>query len=346
MIMISVVIPIYNSSKYIRQCISSVLSQSFQDFELLLVNDGSTDNSLSICKNYEKRDSRVVIIDKKNEGVDEARFTGLKMAKGEYVTFIDSDDWIEPNTLMKMMNYAEMYSCDYVEVGMHRVLDKRGYIKRKSISPVLGLIQYPELFDKYYLSFFGYNILAVNMCGKLYRRDSLKKAILKPSGLKMGEDLYFNMMLFPYLNSIYLSDYIGYNYRFGGMTSKYNPSLYVDLKYLYQKKKELIEYYDYHKADDYIRYELINVFKSDVIQKIRFHTESEDRIINGIEEELKDIIWADISSLKKEYLSKSFPQAIIMKDSKKIYELCKEEVHDTKLEWMLKRVASRTLQYI
>lgn len=344
--MVSIIVPIYNTSKYLKQCISSVLSQSYLDFELLLVNDGSTDNSLSICKYYEKCDSRVIIIDKKNEGVDKARFTGLKMAKGEFVTFIDSDDWIEPDYLMCLMNYAEMYSCDYVEVGRQRVLDKHGLIKRKSVSPVLGLIQQPKLFDEYYISFFGYNILPVSVWGKLYRKVVLNDACLNPSGLKMGEDLYFNMMLFPYLKSIYLSDYIGYNYRFGGMTSKYNPSLYMDLKYLYQKKKELIEYYDYHKADDYIRYELINVYKSDVIQKIRFHTESEDRIINGIEEELKDIIWADISSLKKEYLSKSFPQAIIMKDSKKIYELCKEEVHDTKLEWMLKRVASRTLQYI
>ena len=316
--MISIIVPIYNSSKFLKKCISSVLSQSYTSFELILVNDGSLDNSFSYCKEYERHDSRIIVIDKENEGVDKARFSGLKVAKGEYVTFIDSDDWVEHDYLMNLMNYAEKYCCDYVEVGMQRVLDKHGFIKKKSVSPVLGLIQQPELFDNYYISFFGYNILAVNMCGKLYRRDSLKKAILKPSGLKMGEDLYFNMMLFPYLNSIYLSDYIGYNYRFGGMTSKYNPSLYVDLKYLYQKKKELIEYYDYHKADDYIRYELINVFKSDVIQKIRFHTESEDRIINGIEEELKDIIWADISSLKKEYLSKSFPQAIIMKDSKKI----------------------------
>lgn len=344
--MVSIIVPIYNTSFFLRRCINSILSQTYEDLELILINDGSTDNSLNICMEYARKDSRVFIVDKKNEGVDKARHEGVKIANGKYLLFVDSDDWIEPETVMNMINIAERYNCDYVEVGMQRVLDKHGLIKRKYVSPVLGLIQQPGLFDNYYISFFGYNILPVNIWGKLYRRDSIEKACLKPSGLKMGEDLYFNLMLFPYLKKIYISDYIGYNYRFGGMTSKYNPTLFSNLKFLYQKKKELIEYYDYHKADDYIRYELINVFKTDIIQKIRFQKESEDRIINGIEEELKDIIWADISSLKKEYLSKSFPQAIIMKDSKKIYELCKEEVHDTKLEWMLKRVASRTLQYI
>lgn len=344
--MVSIIVPIYNTSKYIRRCLDSVLSQSYSDFELILVNDGSTDSSLSICKDYEKRDSRVLIINKENEGVDKARFDGLNRSNGKYVTFIDSDDWIESDTIMHMTNLAEKYFCDYVEVGMQRVMDEYGLIKRKSVSPVIGIIQQPELFDKYYISFFGYNILPINIWGKLYRKEVLSRACLKPSGLKMGEDLYFNLILFPHLRRIYISDYIGYNYRFGGMTSKYNPFLYMNLKYLYHKKKELIEYYDYHKADDYIKYELINVFRSDIIQKIRFRIKPDIQIVNEIFEELKDSTWLDIRSLKKDYLSKSFPHAIINSDAQKIFELCKDEANCTYYTWMLKRITSWLLHFI
>ena len=343
--MVSVIIPVYNTSKYLKQCISSVLSQSYSDIELIMINDGSTDNSLTVCKEFERLDSRIIVIDKKNEGVDKARFIGLKVANGEFVTFIDSDDWIEPETLRIMMDYAEKYDCDYVEVGMQRVLDKHGFIKRKYVSPVLGLIQQPELFDKYYISFLGYNILPVNIWGKLYRRDSIEKACLKPSGLKMGEDLYFNLMLFPYLNSIYLSDYIGYNYRFGGMTSRYNPTLFTNLKYLYLKKKEFINKYSYFKANDFIRYEIVNVFKSDIRQKILYKYCDKESLLLQIENELNDPVWRDVQEISNaDYLKTPFVKALIQRDSYACLELMVKQVNKDVLKYNLKKIIAKLLQ--
>ena len=93
--MVSIIIPIFNTAKYLRKCVDSVLGQTYKDIECVLVNDGSTDGSIVLCQEYLNKDKRVVLIDKSNEGVDKARFDGLFKAKGEYVMFVDSDDWLE-----------------------------------------------------------------------------------------------------------------------------------------------------------------------------------------------------------------------------------------------------------
>ena len=96
---ISIVIPVYNSEKYLKRCIKSVLKQTYIHFELILVNDGSTDKSLEICNEYKKRDNRIKVINKKNEGSIKARKAGIESATSDYITFIDSDDWIHSKTL-------------------------------------------------------------------------------------------------------------------------------------------------------------------------------------------------------------------------------------------------------
>ena len=100
--MVSVIIPIYNCEKYLNECISSVLGQTYKDFELILVDDGSTDNSLNICYEFAKKDSRIIVIHQENGGVSSARNKGLKNAKGEFITFVDSDDYVE-NDWLKML---------------------------------------------------------------------------------------------------------------------------------------------------------------------------------------------------------------------------------------------------
>lgn len=107
---VSVIVPIYNSELYLGECIVSILNQTYTDLEIILINDGSTDNSLDICKYYKNKDSRIIIIDKKNEGVASARNTGLNLATGMYVAFVDSDDVILHNlyeTLVGMLHDSD-----------------------------------------------------------------------------------------------------------------------------------------------------------------------------------------------------------------------------------------------
>ena len=94
--LVSIIVPVFNVEKYLRQCLDSILGQTFNQFEVIIVNDGSTDNSGAICQEYEARDNRIVYLEKENGGVSEARNLGLDFATSEYIIFIDSDDWIEP----------------------------------------------------------------------------------------------------------------------------------------------------------------------------------------------------------------------------------------------------------
>ena len=114
---ISIIVPVYNAEKYLNQCIQSILNQTFSDLEVILVDDGSKDNSFEICKEFQKIDSRIKVLNQENKGAGAARNVGLAIAKGEYIGFVDSDDWIEPNmyeTLYELINknHADMAICD------------------------------------------------------------------------------------------------------------------------------------------------------------------------------------------------------------------------------------------
>lgn len=348
--MLSVIIPIYNKSKYLSQCLDSVINQSYKDWEIILVNDASKDESLSICQRYAQKDKRIRVINKKqNEGVDKARFSGLEVVEGDYVIFIDSDDWLcDKDILRKMVIKAKETGVDYVEMGMQRVIDRHGWIKRPSVSSILGLITQPELFEKYYISFFGINLLAVNMAGKLYRKSVLDVANLEPSGFVMGEDLAFNLKLFPYLKSIYIMDDIGYSYRFGGMTSRYNSRLYPDLKKLYLLKEQLIEKYNYNKASNYIKFEIKNVLRSNICQQIIYKVGTEKDIISNIDQELSDPLWDRAMQIDghPNYFKGPFVMAIQKKDAEKVYQYCKDKVRKERWSRLAKRIASSILTHI
>ena len=111
---VSVIIPVYNSEKYLEQTIQTILKQSLKEFELILVNDGSSDKSLSICKEYETKDKRIKVIDKKNEGACIARNTGINEARGKYIQLVDADDYIESNMLEEQYNLAEQTNAEVI----------------------------------------------------------------------------------------------------------------------------------------------------------------------------------------------------------------------------------------
>ena len=114
MVQLSIIMPIYNTGKYLHKCIKSILSQTLTNFELILVDDGSVDESGQICDEYAAKDARIKVIHKKNEGVSIARNTGIEVAAGEYIGFIDSDDWIESDMYEKLYNLAKSKECDIV----------------------------------------------------------------------------------------------------------------------------------------------------------------------------------------------------------------------------------------
>lgn len=348
--MVSVIIPVYNTSKFLPQCLDSVLNQTCIDLDVIIVNDASTDKSLSVCNRYANKDKRIRIVDKlQNEGVDRARFSGLALAKGEYVMFIDSDDWLcDKDILRKMVDKAEGTGVDYVEMGMQQVMDRHGWIKRPRNNSIIGLIPQPELFNKFYISFFGTYILSVNIWGKLYRKSVLDRANLLPSGMAVGEDLLFNMKLFPYLNRIYIMKDVGYNYRFGGMTAKYNPHLYPDLKQLYLLREQLIEQYHYYIASNYNKVEIKNALWADICQHIFYHVGTEEEIVSNISKELADPMWDRVMQIGNlpAFLNDPFIKAIQMKDACKMYLICQEKVRSKRWNKLVKRMALSVLNWL
>ena len=120
--MVSIIVPVYNAEQYLRRCVDSILNQEYTDFEVFLVNDGSTDSSGDICEEYGNKDTRVIVIQKENTGVSDSRNLALDRARGKYLQFLDSDDWITPDATRLFVRAAEEYGCDMVISDFYRVV--------------------------------------------------------------------------------------------------------------------------------------------------------------------------------------------------------------------------------
>ena len=192
---LSIVIPVYNVENYIPQCLESILNQSFKDLEIICVNDGSTDNSLSVLQDYKAKYGRIIIIDKKNEGSGIARNAGLSIAKGEYVYYVDGDDWIEDNALEKIIVKADKLNTDILIFG------GLSYYEGKGKNGGYSADKLPkEYFNKVFSSkdikkdIFKFPSTAWT---KLYRRDFLIKNNIKFQDIKAGQDQlpFFHSMI-------------------------------------------------------------------------------------------------------------------------------------------------------
>ena len=122
---VSVIVPVYNAQKSLARCIDSILNQTFKDFELILLDDGSTDTSGEICDRYAEIDERVRVIHKENSGVSDTRNRGLDIAEGKYLQFLDSDDWITPEATGLFVRTVEENQCDMVIADFYRVIGER-----------------------------------------------------------------------------------------------------------------------------------------------------------------------------------------------------------------------------
>lgn len=208
---ISIIVPVYNVQEYLGVCLDSILAQTYLNFELILVNDGSTDNSIYICQEYAKRDDRITVISQKNSGVSAARNSGLKIAKGNWIAFVDSDDWIEPNYLYKLLSVNTQGLYDWVTSGIvYKYPDSSDSIVRlNNIGPCC--------FDtEVEFRRFVTQELITSPCAKLYRAEIIMaNNLFFDKQLDYGEDRDFNVEYLKYCRNGVISDYLGYNYRKG-----------------------------------------------------------------------------------------------------------------------------------
>lgn len=183
---ISIVIPVYNVSEFLEKCIESCINQTFQDIEIIIVNDGSTDSSILIIEKYAEADKRIVPVSKENEGLFLARLTGFSVAQGEYIFCLDGDDFLPENALEILYDAARKNDLDYVMGGYCLVKgDNMKYYEYEKLDSILSGKEF-----LFYLIRSGWNIW-----GKLIRKSLCNDFLIKP--ITMGEDLFLNMQILP-----------------------------------------------------------------------------------------------------------------------------------------------------
>lgn len=209
---VSVIIPVYNCEKYIEECIESLINQTLKECEFIFVNDGSKDKSEEIIKKYADKDERITLINQKNSGVSIARNVGIKKAVGEYIGFVDADDYVKKDYYEKLYNTAKKNQCSIV-IG-DWLYEKNGkeysfilpFVKNKIMNrkDIEGKI-YPFFISKESLN---------SVWNKIYQNRLIKNNKIKfPKDLEMGEDEMFNIRAFTYCDRCCFIDYSGYFYR-------------------------------------------------------------------------------------------------------------------------------------
>jgi glycosyltransferase involved in cell wall biosynthesis len=242
MIKLSIIVPVYKVERYINQCIESILMQTYTNFEVILIDDGSPDNCGKICDEYKIKDNRVNVIHKKNQGLMAAWIDGVKIARGDYIVFVDSDDWIEEKMLESMVVILEKYNPDLISCNFTKDFPNKQVNRKNCFSE--GFYSKDDITDKIYAnllnngSFQGRGI-PISRWGKLINKDLIIKNLKYcDTSISFSEDL--NIM-FPVLldcSSIYIMNDENYFYHYRmnneSILHTYNSIMYKQILLLYK----------------------------------------------------------------------------------------------------------------
>lgn len=255
--LITVIIPVYNAEKYIAECLESLINQTYKNLEIIVINDGSKDNSGTICDQYKEKDSRIQVIHKENGGVSLARNSGLEIAKGKYIAFVDGDDYLDKEYFEKMLKILKEKQVDIVLCGFNRVYDN----SIEKVTKGKSLIMNKEEFLT--------DILNVQGGAGIVHSKLWKKEVIQGTNfdkdIKIGEDSYFCIQAVKNVNNVYVLDEALYNYRFNNASAvrKYKKdfpdlcltSMKIAKKYIekeYNNNKNIIK-----KFNNYIAYHIL-----------------------------------------------------------------------------------------
>lgn len=255
--MVSIIVPVYNTSKYLPKCLDSLVKQTYQNIEIIIVNDGSTDSSLELCQQYADNDNRIKLYSKKNEGLQLARKSGLSKVSqnSQFIMFVDSDDFISLNAVEESLNHMD----DDTDVVLFSFYQYSKLIKKVFEIEVESVILHEDFMSKYYKGFFGALAFPVQVWGKLYRKVLFDDIVFYSNF--MGEDLCINLQVLPKARKMVALNRPLYYYRFGGGSSKFNTRFLEDYSIIKKVQNECAERYNIEE-DGYrlIHVETANVF--------------------------------------------------------------------------------------
>lgn len=209
---VSVIVPIYNVSKYLKKCIESICVQTYSDLEIILVNDGSEDESENICKEYQQKDKRIIVLNKIHGGLVSARKYGLRMASAEYVMYVDGDDWIEPDWIQHILEEMRQNDVDIVCAGH---LNDYGDCTTETHNIIQsGVYNRDQIIDGMLCNdvFFSMNITPY-LWSKIFKREILEKVQMNVDEIiSLGEDVAVTYNAILHCEKIYISKLVGYHY--------------------------------------------------------------------------------------------------------------------------------------
>ena len=240
---ISVIVPVYNVSEYISRCIDSIVFQNLFDIEIIFVNDGSKDNSREIIEKYQQNDSRIIILDKENGGLSSARNYGLKYAKGEYILFVDSDDYLELNTCERVYIEHLENNADIIVFGA-KVFPEYNVDEWVRNNLSVRTVYYDTNVQKVLFWEKGAHPYVWRNC---YKREFLERLnIFFDEEVKFAEDILFQFQVFPFAKNIAFIEDKLYNYRIsrpGSLMSTYNRNEEEKLSYHIIITKKISDYW-------------------------------------------------------------------------------------------------------
>lgn len=293
---VSIIIPIYNAEEFLKRCLDSILDQTLKDIEVICVNDGSKDNSLQILKEYQKNDDRIIIIDKKNEGVSAARNDGINKSSGEYIAFADADDWLEKNALEEMYNACINQNVDVVRSNYFENESENTVIKLGSLVGLENQIissKTENFVDIIHNKMYNGELLCY-VWVLLIKKEILMKTNLFEKGIPYCEDLIFYSELISVIDNIYFLDKPTYHYYSNPVSCSKSKEFYIrnmhSLARAYEKISDLV---DKDKFDVSKRKEVFIDFNAKKIMWMLFSVYlSEDRTqsewVRLIEEVMQD----------------------------------------------------------
>lgn len=207
---VSIIVPVYNVEKYLDKCLNSLINQSLQNIEIIIVNDGTKDNSIKIIQKYMDIDNRIVLVNQENQGLSCARNTGLAIAKGEYIGFVDSDDYVEHSMYEKMYNIAKKYDSDLVNCNVIDVYEDciKTSLTLKNEQIFIHKVGVENYLKKYFSN------IGIAVWHKLYKKEIIDKFDLRfvSNNVIYSEDLLFNLCYILHINKVSILDESLYYY--------------------------------------------------------------------------------------------------------------------------------------
>lgn len=310
---ISVLIPVYNNEQYIEDCIKSISNQTLQDIEIIIINDGSTDNTKNIIENLQKKDNRIQVINKKNTGYGDSLNTGIQKAKGEYIAIVESDDYIKDTMLETLFEYAKKHNCEITKANFYNAGNKqKEYTSKYFNNTIENITTFPQMI-----------LIQPSIWSSLYKKDFLTKNNIKFSTSKGAsyQDISFHFISMFLAKGIFFLNMPLYYYRTNNSNSSTHSN---DKPFAIYKELKIINAFLKNKVINKEQKTIINIFKYKIMMWNFFRTKNKynkiilNKIYTSIKNDnLKEMLQnKNLTTKDKVYLN------ILLKNKTLFYIIC------------------------